>query len=602
MGAPLGQRERAALALLAIGTVAFMPGALNRFVFLKVAVMAGGVALSFTVPARNRLSPRIVMILGLGSVILLVATLGEAAPLTALVGRSPRFEGVFVLPVYVGAALAGARLLGPDRAEGSTAWFMKWLALAAVVVSLEAALEFAGLRPLASSVSRPGSLLGNASDEGAWAVLVLGPLAAIAVTTRKWPYVAGAVATMVILVASGSRGALLGAIAVALVLVILEPRRSIKVTIITGLVVVAACSFVAPATRARIVGTSPYSVETVTGRVLLWEETARLVEHHLFLGVGSSGFVNTIPQYHDREWELKVGTANPPDSPHDWILQAASDGGVLLALDALALAVIVLLEGLAATRRQVTRGERAAVVGMLAGVSGYGVALLFHFTSPGTTPLAAAFAGALVAVPLRTPSGVHGHATPPPSQLVPDFDTVKQITDVLRVAFFGGLALLLFLASWAEIPLRTAIDDAAAGRLEAANRSFHLAENLRPWDPSIAATAGHAFAVLTSMGEPGAAHRAAPWVATEVRENPRGVVPLEDAASLDVATHHLLSAVVVLRRCQHLDPTNPDILLSLGRAYLREGSLSQALPVLERAARYAPHSAAVHRALLDARR
>lgn len=596
MSAPLGQRERAALALLAVGTVAFMPGALDRFVFLKVAVMAVGVALAFSVPARDRLSPRVVAILCLGAVILLAATLREASPLTALVGRSPRFEGVFILPVYVGAAGAGARLLGPHRAEGSTAWFMKWLALAAVLVGIEAALEFAGLRPLASNVARPGSLLGNASDEGAWAVLVLGPLAAIAVTTRKWPYLVGTLAAMVIVVASGSRGALLGVVVVAFVMVVLEPRRTVKLTVIAGLLLVAAFSFIAPATRARIVGTSPYSVQTVKGRTLLWEETAHLVEDHLFLGVGASGYVNAIPQYHDKEWELKVGTANPPDSPHNWILQAASDGGLLLVLLALALAVTVLLEGMAATRRQVNRAERAAVVGMLAGVSGYGVALLFHFTSPGTTPLAATLAGALVSVPLR--SSRDASVTAPPTRR--DRDELREIARVLRVALFAALALLLFLAALAEIPLRNAIEDAASGRLETADHSFHLAQDLRPWDPSIAATAGHAFAVLAGLGEPGAARRGSPWVASELRENSQGVVSLEDAATIDVASHRLRSADSLLQRAQRLDPTNPDVLLSLARVYLRQGSRSKALPLLEKAVHYAPHSEAVRRALRDA--
>lgn len=589
MNTPLARRERAALALLAVGTVAFLPGALDRFVFLKVAVMAGGVALAFTVSPRNRLSPRIVMILCLGSVILLVATLREPAPLSALVGRSPRFEGIFILPVYVGGAAAGARLLGPNRAAGSTAWFMKWLAVAAVVVGVEAALELAGLRPLASSVSRPGSLLGNASDEGAWAVLVVGPLAAIAVTTRRWPYLVGTVAALVTLVASGSRGALLGVVVVALVLVALEPRRSIKLTVVAGLVLVAIFSFVAPATRARIVGTSPYSTETVTGRTLLWEETAHLVGDHLVLGVGASGFENAIPKYHNREWQLKVGAANPPDSPHNWVLQAASDGGLLLALLALALSVTVLLEGWGASRRQVNRGERAAAVGMLAGVSGYGVALLFHFTSPGTTPLAATFAGALVAVPLR-------------SQGARDVERLKHLADTLRAVLFGALALLLVLAAWAEIPLRSAIEDAASGRLAAANHEFHLAQDLRPWDPSVAATAGHAFAVLATLGEPGAAVRASPWVATELRENPSGVVTLEDGAAIDDASGHLGSAASLLKNAQRLDPTNPNVLLSLARVYLREGSRVKALPILEKAELFAPHSEALRRALRDARR
>ena len=45
------------------------------------------------------------------------------------------------------------------------AWFLDWLAVTALLVGAEAVLETAGLRPLVSDVTRPGSLLGNASDE-----------------------------------------------------------------------------------------------------------------------------------------------------------------------------------------------------------------------------------------------------------------------------------------------------------------------------------------------------------------------------------------------------------------------------------------------------
>jgi hypothetical protein len=48
-------RERVALALLGIGTIAFLPGALNRFVFAKLVVLAVGVLLAASVPARGRL-------------------------------------------------------------------------------------------------------------------------------------------------------------------------------------------------------------------------------------------------------------------------------------------------------------------------------------------------------------------------------------------------------------------------------------------------------------------------------------------------------------------------------------------------------------------
>lgn len=597
----LGRRERVALALLAVGTVAFMPEALDRFVFIKVALMASGVALAFTVPPRGRLSPRVVAILCVGTVVLLIATLREAAPLTAVVGRSPRFEGVFILPVYVGAAAAGARLLGPDRAAGSTSWFLRWLSFAAVLVAIEAALELTGLRPLASNVARPGSLLGNASDEGAWAVLVLGPLAAVAVTTRRWPYFLGVLAAILTLVASGSRGALLGAAVVAVVLVVLEPRQSLRVVILAGLVLVVVSSFVVPATRDRIVGSSPYSVETVRGRALLWEETVHLVEDHPVLGVGASGFVNAIPRYHTLQWQLDIGAANPPDSPHDWILQGAADGGILLALLAIALALVVVFEGLAATRRQVNRGERAAVVGVLAGVCGYGVALLFHLTSPGTTPLAATLAGALAAASLRTPSETLSQSSEQSSRR-PGRATVDRVTAALKVGVFSALALLLLAAAVAEIPLRNAIVEAAQGRLGAADHSFHVAEALRPWDPSISATAGHAFAVLAALGEPGAARRGAPWTAHDVSDDPDGVLSLRDAAVIDVAFHRLATARSLLVRANYLDPTDPLVLLALGRDELQQGHRRRAVSTLEDARRFAPSNAAIRRALHDAQR
>ncbi|MGH2872826.1 MAG: hypothetical protein ACRDL5_10260, partial [Solirubrobacteraceae bacterium] len=68
-------RERWALALLAIGGAVFLPGALNRFVFPKLAVAAIGVALAATVPARGRLPRAAVAILAAGSAVLIAAAL-----------------------------------------------------------------------------------------------------------------------------------------------------------------------------------------------------------------------------------------------------------------------------------------------------------------------------------------------------------------------------------------------------------------------------------------------------------------------------------------------------------------------------------------------
>ena len=198
-------RERAALLLLVVSGACFLPGALDRFVFPKLAVAAVGVTLALTVSARGRLSREVLGMLALGGLLLLLAGLTATAPVAQLLGRPPRYEGVLALSVYLGALVAGGRLLGAGQAPGASAWMLDVLSVAALAIGIEAALEATGLRPLVSNVSRPGSLLGNASDQGAWAVLALGPLAIAAFTFRERLHIAGALAAAVALATSGSR-------------------------------------------------------------------------------------------------------------------------------------------------------------------------------------------------------------------------------------------------------------------------------------------------------------------------------------------------------------------------------------------------------------
>jgi hypothetical protein len=54
----LARRDRAALVLLAVGTAAILPGALNRFVFPKLAVVLAGIILAGWCTARGSL-PRL---------------------------------------------------------------------------------------------------------------------------------------------------------------------------------------------------------------------------------------------------------------------------------------------------------------------------------------------------------------------------------------------------------------------------------------------------------------------------------------------------------------------------------------------------------------
>jgi hypothetical protein len=533
---------RWAILLLAVAGAGFLPGALDRFVFPKLALDAAGVALALSVPARGALPRAGKWLLVLAGLILLAAALSGVTPLQQLIGRPPRYEGLVALPVYLGVLVSGARLLGPGRAPGSMAWMLDGLSVAALAIGIEAALEAAGLRPLVSSVSRPGSLLGNASDQGAWAVLALGPLAAVAIRRRGVLHRAGALGAAVALATSGSRGALVGAVVLALVLVALIPDRGSRIALAIGCAVLALGVLALPTTRSRVLSGTPLSQQTVSGRRLLWSETLKLVGDHPLLGVGPSGYVDAIPAYHDHRYEVEIGPTNPPDSPHDWLLQAAAAGGPGLVLVALLLAGLVLSRGTKAALEQRANPDGVIFTGLLAGLAGYGVALLFYFTGPGTTPLAALFAGALIAAPPPSPASAYTR---------------------LRGGLVAGYTLLtvvLVAAAVAEMPLRSALLQATAGNLAAADHDFHLAHDLRPWDAGIAQIATHVYAVLALEHQAGASRFGLPWAVKELDAYPDSVQALEDGATIESAAGRPVASARLLRRARRLEPENPDLL------------------------------------------
>lgn len=534
-----------AIVLLVAGGAAFLPGALDRFVFPKLAVVAAGIAIASTVHPRGVLPRAALVMLAAAGVVLLLAALSGRDPSAALLGRAPRYEGLVALPVYVGALAAGARLLGPGRAPGAGRLLLDTLALAALAIGTLAVLEATGLRPLSSTASRPGSLLGNASDQGAWALLAAGPLAATSLRDPDTLHIAGLLGAAAALVTSGSRGALAGAVVLAIVLASLVRDRRRKLAVAATLALLAVAVFAVPAQRARVLESSPIAKHTANGRLMLWSETARLIADRPLLGTGPSGYEDAIPAYHSREYERQVGPANPPDSPHNWILQAGAAGGIPLALLALALAVLTLLRGVSATRQQPQPAERALALGMLASLTGYAIALLFYFTTAGSTPLAALYAGALLSAP-----------APARSRAI---SRMADLRSMAAATAYAALTVVLIFGALAELPLRTALVDITRGHVAAADNEFHSAENLRPWDPSIAQAATHAYAVLARDHVPGAASLGLPWASDELRAYPDTIQALQDAAILANAVGRSQKADRLLGRARQLEPNNPEL-------------------------------------------
>ncbi|MEN0128753.1 MAG: O-antigen ligase family protein [Brevundimonas sp.] len=565
---------RCSVAAFLATTLVLVPGGLHRWALPKLLVLAAGVLVAALTAARGRL-PRAVsalVVAGLG--ILLVAGLAADAPLAQLVGRWPRYEGVVVIAGYGAAAWAGARLLGPAADERRLRWAGAATAVASIVLGIVSALEATGLRPLGGDVSRPGALLGNASDQGAAGLLLLALLVVPAVRRPNALLVSGAIGAGVTVVVSGSRGAVLGALLALAVVVAVElvraptPQARVRAAALPAgaAAALAVAALAVPATRARLLGADELATATVSGRRDLWGSTASLVAHHPLLGVGPGGFVDALPQFRSAAWTATSDPRSVADSPHSWPLQAAAAGGLPMLVVALTLAAAVLVIGVRRVRAQPPGPRSDLLAGALAAACGYGVALLTHFTGPGTTPLAAFACGALVS------AAPHGPARRAIGALVP-------AAVVLAV---------LVPAVVAEPVLAAAVRDAAGGNVTQADARFHLASTLRPWDRDVALVASTTFDAGSRAGDAASAEAALRWAQRSLRAAPTSTEAARAAATARLTLEQPQAALDLLDAPLTLDPADASLLLLRGLALAQLGRLDEAVGPLVAATHNAP--------------
>ncbi|MBI4901968.1 MAG: O-antigen ligase family protein, partial [Actinobacteria bacterium] len=156
-------------------------------------------------------------------------------------------------------------------------------------------------------------------------------------------------------------------------------------------------SLLVPATAARVTGASPFAESTVTGRILLWDESVRLWLAHPLAGVGPSRFVDAVNPFHTARWAAAVGPYAPPDSPHDVVLQVACATGLLGLAALAAIGAVAVRDALAVRSPQLVVAATVAA-GLLA-------TYLTSFTDPVTTTLGAVVVGGALAVRHDEPLG-----------------------------------------------------------------------------------------------------------------------------------------------------------------------------------------------------
>lgn len=586
----------AAIWVALVAVIVFLPDGMTRWFLPKDALLAIAAVLASLAPATGRLPRWFLALVGAGIATLLVTALMSASPVGALFGRFPRYEGFVSLSAYFAAAWIGARLLGPRSTRSAVFSVMRAAAVVAVLLGFVALLESLGLRPISSDLDRPGSLVGNATDQGIVGAMLLVVLAIPVM--RAWRpqllpqrgkskavqylttsagdttlLTSGLVGALLALILSASRGALLatavGVVALA-VLAMFAARPSGVVwwkpaaVGAGGLAVLAVAALVAPLTRSRLTGGSALSSQTVNDRVLIWQESAHLLASKPLAGTGPSGYADSIAHAHTSEWFSTVGALTTLDSPHNVLLQAWAAGGAVFVLVALVLVAAVGTVGVRTLRAAARDGGDSStapirdslaridlLLGALAACAVWAAALLTHFTAASTSILGCLLVGAV-------------SATLPRGESRRWWTRTRTVLVIVWAGWLGATAL-------AEVPLQRGIEASGRGDLSDAQTQFETASALRAWDADIRSIAAQSFAAAADGGVDGAADLSLQWAEDALTGIPDNISTLKAYVVALQTTGDTATAETVIERLLESRPEDADVHLRWAiNAYLEK--------------------------------
>jgi O-antigen ligase len=343
---------------------------------------------------------------------LAVACAVAADPLTALVGHPRRHLGLVGFGVLAAAWWVGTRLgTDRDRRLVGRAAVVAGLVTGAGVLAVVAGWDSAGVT---FAGGRVGGLLGQPSYLGALAVL-LAPVgvgvAADVGESAAWRRAGGVAAAgcAAAALASGSRGAWLGAV-VAAAVALPHLRRGVRwgrerggrartlgggALVVVGLVVLGA---VAGRGTAAFDPSAPGGI----GRLDEWQVATRMIADHPLLGVGPEGYRSAAPAHIDDDYARRHGRAEVVDRAHSGPLDVAAAGGVPAGFLYVALVGGTVLRCARVARRRAGPGDAGAatspvVVGAAVGVVGWAVQQLVSFPTVEVDPAAWLLAGVVLA-------------------------------------------------------------------------------------------------------------------------------------------------------------------------------------------------------------
>jgi O-antigen ligase len=337
------------------------PGLLANFdITPKIVVLLLGLSLILLYPAANLSNVRLLLrtqagrlfawLIGLTWLAGGIATAFSAYPLLSLNGSNWRRYGFIVeSAVLLFAFLAGAWLAADQK---NIRILLRACVASGALAAIYGIAQYFGFDPLMPATAyqigevpymivRPPGTLGHADYFAAWLEMItfLG-FALARMEKTKWlqrAALSGSIASIVAIVLSGTRSAMLGLLAGAIVLAMFH-RKGIGMRWVTGAAVAVFCGvffFVSPAgakLRARV----HWSTEDVWGgaRPLLWRDSLRMALHRPVTGFAPETFATEFPRFESAD----LARAYPDfyhESPHNIFLDALTSrgaGGLLLLL------------------------------------------------------------------------------------------------------------------------------------------------------------------------------------------------------------------------------------------------------------------------------
>ncbi len=465
-----------------------------------------------------------------------VSTVVGVSPITGFFGSVYQAAGLFVMLLCAAVYFLLVQLVStPARFRA-----MSWSVVAgATLVSAVGLLQWAGFDPLRLGLQynygwlRVGSLLGNSDMAGAYLVLPLviaGSLGARASTPRL--RMLGGLAFLAILgclVATGTRGAWLGALAgmIALAIVLSRGGKVSRNVYLAGGVALAA-GVVLAALNARSIATRFADLSNLAeaggGRIPLWADALRMVAERPLFGFGPDAYRLGWFGVRSVEWVRLNGTDLVVHDAHNMILQFAATLGVPATLVAIALFVRGLWVSAAPALRARDDADRQLYAGWWAASIGLAVTLPFTvntitmlvvtFVALGmlmttrakdtefsrTVRVAIAAAAVLLAVVGAAVGTLSFAADAMIHSASSGVDPVSRFEQISRIAPWYGEPRLLAATARAEA-VRTELESGATVSVERVGAAEEGLRQLAAYDPADPRYASAYASFLTMLGE-----------------------------------------------------------------------------------------------------